>query len=431
MVKDCRELIEAIVRSGLLSRPQVEEAVRALPPAGHEGPERMVEHLVEQGTLSQFQGHKLLQGATLGLKLGPYVLQTPIGKGGMGHVYLAVDERSGKHRAIKVLPPRRARKERRQLERFQREMAIAQQVAHPHLCRTIEAGTWQGVYYIAMEYIPGESLYRLVTTKGPLPVGRAARLFTEVAAALEYAHGLGLIHRDLKPSNIMVTPHDHAKVLDLGLALMEGEEAKVEVVGGKGYVVGSVDYMAPEQTHDATKVDARSDLYALGCTLYFALSGKPPFQGSNHKEKVQAQRHHIPDPIQWRNPDVPDAFGAIVDRLLAKDPAERFPTAAALREALKPWRTAEEERPLDQEEDSTFRKAVDEARTGPLSASLADSPLVNPEQEGGTSKEELSLGKLLAETGRRDIYRLGLLLALFWIVVFLLVGVIGMVRWLG
>src|SRR5205085_8079694 len=215
-----------------------------------------------------------------------------IGRGGMGAVYLAVDYRTGQHVAIKVLPPKRARAEERYLVRFQREMEMSQKVSHPHIAQTHEVGVSQGVYFIAMEYIPGMSLYRLVTTQGTLPVARAAHLFAEVASALEHAHGLGLIHRDLKPSYIMVTPNDHAKVLDLGLAIMEGEVSEdVEVIGGRGYMLGSVDYMAPEQTLDSTQVDGRSDLYAIGCILYFALTGKPPFPGGKTMDKVIAHRH--------------------------------------------------------------------------------------------------------------------------------------------
>src|SRR5262249_48923934 len=155
-----------------------------------------------------------------------------------------------------------------------------QRVSHPHLAYTYDVGVYQGVYFIAMEYVPGKSLYRLVAEEGPLAAPRAARLFAEVAAALDHAHNQGLIHRDMKPSNIPITPHDHAVVLDLGLALIEGETvSNREVMGGQGYVVGTMDYIAPEQSEDACRVDPRADIYALGGTLYYALTGRAPFPG--------------------------------------------------------------------------------------------------------------------------------------------------------
>jgi serine/threonine protein kinase len=248
-------------------------------------------------------------------------------------------------------------------------MEMSQKVSHPHIAQTHEVGVSQGVYFIAMEYIPGMSLHRLVTAQGPLVVSRAAHLFAEVAAALDYAHGLGLIHRDLKPSNIMVTPNDHAKVLDLGLAMMEGEVSEdIEVIGGRGYVVGSVDYMAPEQTLDATQVDGRSDLYALGCALYFALTGKPPFPGGTTKDKIHAHRHQEIDPVQLRNRDIPDNFGRLVHRLLAKKPEDRFPDAAAVRAELLLWCSRDVDRPVEKEGDPVQQAAARALETAPLSA---------------------------------------------------------------
>jgi serine/threonine protein kinase len=212
------------------------------------------------------------------------------------------------------------------------------------------------------------SLYRLVTTQGPLSVPRAAHLFAEVASALEHAHGLGLIHRDLKPSNIMVTPNNHAKVLDLGLAMMEGEVSDdIEVIGGRGYVVGSVDYMAPEQTLDSTQVDGRSDLYALGCALYFALTGKPPFPGGTTKEKLHAHRHQEPDLLRMSSRDVPDRFVDIFRKLLAKKPEDRFPDAGAVRAELLRWSSNETDRPVEKEGDSVQQAAARALQSAPLS----------------------------------------------------------------
>src|SRR5438105_1560068 len=266
--------LKTVLRSGVLDRQELSQALRDVPPDQRQDAEAVADHLVEAGKLSRFQARKLLRGMAVGLVLGPFHVLAPIGKGGMGTVYLARDSRSQLLVALKVLPPKRAREEERLLARFRREMEMCQRVAHPHLAWTYEVGVCQGVYYIAMEYIPGKNLYRLVTEEGPLPVARAARLFAEVAIGLDHAHARGLIHRDLKPSNIIITPHDHAKVLDLGLALMQGEgPAEREVVGGRGYVVGTMDYIAPEQAENPAQVDQRTDIYSLGCSLYFSLTG--------------------------------------------------------------------------------------------------------------------------------------------------------------
>jgi serine/threonine protein kinase len=220
-------------------------------------------------------------------------------------------------------------------------------------------GLCQGVYYIAMEYIPGKNLYRLVSDEGPLPVPRAARLFAEVAAALDHAHNQGLIHRDLKPSNIIITPHDHAKVLDLGLAIVQGEvPADREVIGGRGYVVGTMDYIAPEQAENAAKVDPRSDIYSLGCTLYFALTGQPPFPGGTAVEKIQRHRGEDPVPVPRLNAAVPPAFIGLLRKMMAKDPEQRFATATEVQEKLLSWTFGDVVLPLDRQGDKEYQHAV-------------------------------------------------------------------------
>jgi eukaryotic-like serine/threonine-protein kinase len=353
------DFLRNVLKSGLFGRDQLQEAVRALPAQRREQPTHVADHLIRAGLLTPFQAQRLLEGSTGGLILGPFQLQAPLGRGGMGMVYLALDTRRQQHVALKILLPRKARGEERHLARFIREMELSRRVSHPNVALTLDAGVNRGIYYIALEYIPGETLYRLVTTTGPLPVGRAARLFAEIASGLHHAHSLGLVHRDLKPSNLMVTPHDHAKVLDLGLAFSVGEQVAVpEVAGGKGYLLGSIDYMAPEQAADASAVDARADLYALGCCLYFALTGRPPFPAGSMRDKVHAHRHVEPTLLQNRNPDVPGAFALLVHRLLAKTPAQRFGSAAELEVALKPWCQAWNEAPVETQGDSVFQESV-------------------------------------------------------------------------
>src|SRR5262245_48280329 len=189
--------LKSVLRSGLLDREGLQSALRGVPREQRDDAVALADHLVRTGHLSRFQARKLLKGAALGLILGPYQVLAPIGRGGMGTVYMARDSRSGGLVALKVLPPDRARAEERMLARFQREMELSRRVAHPHLAWTHEVGQVRSVHYIAMEYIPGQNLSRLVAQEGPLEMPRAARLMAEVASGLEHAHNQGLIHRDL------------------------------------------------------------------------------------------------------------------------------------------------------------------------------------------------------------------------------------------
>lgn len=330
--------LRTVLQSGLISPAQLHAALKTAPQGWRKYPRTCAKHLVTLGKLTRFQAGKLLQGAYVGLLLGHYEILSQIGKGGMGSVYLARDKRNGSLLAVKVLPPKRAQSSERLLARFRREMIICQRVAHPHLTRTYSVGVHSGVYYIAMEHIPGKNLHKLVRERGPLAVARAARLFAEVAEGLDHAHAQGLIHRDLKPSNIIVTPADHAKVLDLGLALIQGEAPEDRtIVGGQGYVVGTLDYLAPEQAEDAVKVDHRADIYSLGCSLYFSLTGKPPFPGGNALQKILRHRCDPPTPIERLSPHVPPEFIKLVNCMMEKDKTKRFQSASEVRRALIKW----------------------------------------------------------------------------------------------
>jgi len=366
------EFLKTVLRSGLLTKADLQTALANVPVAGLQDAQAIADQFVHLGLLTQFQATKLLQGASVGLQLGPYRILTPIGKGGMGMVYLGIDMRSKQHVAVKVLSPSKKREGDRHLKRFFRELEISKNLLHPHLVIAQDIGEERGVHYLVMEYIPGQTLYRLVTTQGVLSVARAAHLFSEVAAALEYAHSQGLIHRDMKPANVMVTPNDHAKVLDLGLAIMEGETVdSAEVLGGKGHVVGTFDYIAPEQTRDASKVDPRADVYSLGCTLYFTLTGRPPFPTGSALDKIQAHRKQEPEPIQKLNPTVPEGFAALIRRLMSKQPELRPASMAAVRGLLLPWAAPEPDKPLDQAGDTAFQAAIAALETAPMQADTA------------------------------------------------------------
>lgn len=350
-----------VLKSGLLGRNDLDAALREAPSAGRNDAEFLADYLIKTGRLTHFQAFKLLRGATVGLVMGPYRILSPLGKGGMGRVYLARDGRNGQLLALKVLPPKKARQEESLRARFQREMSLSQLLVHPHLARCYEAGVHEGIYYIAMEFIPGRSLSQLVKAEGPLTVPRAARLFAEICLGLEHAHGQGLIHRDLKPSNIMITPNDHAKVLDMGLAIVQGEMADDHtIVGGRGIVVGTMDYLAPEQAEDSFNVDARADIYSLGCTLYYVLTGQPPFPGGNAIQKIMRHYSEEPPPVGQVNRAVPAGFSDIVHKMMAKRSQYRYASAADLRRDLLPWASGEPARPPDLVGEKEYREALAE-----------------------------------------------------------------------
>lgn len=332
-------------KSRLLESHVLDRAVAKLPTATSRG---VAELLIRSGDLTHYQAGKLLRGHWRGLAVGPYRILAPLGRGGMGTVYLAQDSRCAEELgdepliALKVLPQRIVREEKRMLDRFQRELELGQRTSHTNVTRTLAGGEADGVHFIAMEYVPGKTLRQIVDLGGRLSVGDAARVFADVAAGLTHLHERGIIHRDLKPSNVMVTPNGQAKLLDLGLALVPFDPRAFDptVIGGKGYIVGTMDYISPEQARDATNVTPRSDLYALGCSLYYALSGTPPFPGGTSKDKIRWQRTIEPAPLLELNPSISPEFAQIVELLMAKKPSSRPASAAIVREMLLSWAAA-------------------------------------------------------------------------------------------
>lgn len=365
------DFLRHVLRSELLGRDELQVSLRGVPRDLRDDAQTLADHLVRNGKLTRFQAGRLLKGITQGLVLGPFVVLAPIGRGGMGKVFLVRDTRSRQMVALKILPPRLARTEVRMLARFRREMELSQKVTHQHIAWTYEVGEFRGVLYIAMEYIPGRTLSRIVNDDGPLSPPRAARLMAEVASGLAHAHEQGLIHRDLKPGNILITPRDQAKVLDLGLALIEGETVvDAMVVGGQGYIVGTMDYIAPEQTLDAASVGPRCDLYSLGCTLYFALTGQPPFPGGTSKEKIARHRREKPTPLASLAPDSPPDLVTFVERLMDKNPQRRPSSANEVERELRLWGADDDEPSPDEAEEISYDETV-MMQQGPGSTDLS------------------------------------------------------------
>jgi serine/threonine protein kinase len=278
-------------------------------------------------------GRSLLQPGT---RLGECRIEGLLGCGGMGEVYLAEHELLGRNVAIKVLPAHLANNPEA-VQRFRRSLQILARLhTHPNVAAALHASEHEGRLYLVMEYVPGMDLRAYVRQFGRLPVAQACALIRQTAVGLDYAHGHGIVHRDIKPSNLMLTPDGTVKILDLGLArLLTADSPELASWQTQaGVILGTVDFISPEQSRNAQQADVRSDLYSLGCTFYYLLAGKPPFADGSLPEKLLAHTALSPEAIDQVRPDVPPEIATLVQRLLAKKPAQRYPSARSFLAAL-------------------------------------------------------------------------------------------------
>jgi predicted Ser/Thr protein kinase len=270
----------------------------------------------------------MARGIDIGSTIGRYRIEAVIGRGGMGVVYRAEEPELGRHVAIKVIAPDFADDEAFR-KRFKRESRLAAAIEHPHAVPVYEAGEADGALFLAMRFIDGTDLKTLLRADGRLGQDRAARIVDQVAGALDEAHARGLVHRDVKPGNILVATHrgdDHAYLTDFGLTK---EAAGASALTKTGHWVGTIDYVAPEQI-EGRSVDARSDVYALGCVLYETLTGRVPFEKDSDMAKLFAHVNEPPSTPSLFVPELAPALDEVVGRALAKDPDERYPSAGDL-----------------------------------------------------------------------------------------------------
>jgi WD40 repeat protein/serine/threonine protein kinase len=336
-------LLEELRRIPLLEQAQMAELTGSLAGQFTE-PRALAGELVRRGWLTPYQVNQLFQGRAGQLMLGAFILLERLGEGGMGQVFKARQRKLGRIVALKVI-----RKERLTsadaVRRFRREIQAAAQLSHPNIVLAIDADEHEGTHFFAMEYVEGTDLAKQVKKHGPLPVEQACDCIRQAALGLQHAFERGLVHRDIKPHNLLLTrtggarqpPAAVVKVLDMGLARLNAhgdDEYSSSTLTQEGAVMGTPDYIAPEQAMDSRSADIRADLYSLGCTFYFLLTGRVPFPGGTVMEKLFRHQTQPPPSVLSLRPDVPPSVAAVVHRLMAKRPADRYQTPAELIVAL-------------------------------------------------------------------------------------------------
>ena len=282
---------------------------------------------VKAGKLTPYQAAAVYQKKSRGLLIGNYLILDKVGEGGMGKVFKARHRKLGRLGALKILPPSFAR-DRGAVMRFRREFEAAGRLKHPNLVAAFEADEDRGVHFLVMDFVEGMDLNRLVGERGPLSVAKGVDYVIQAARGLEAAHAMGIIHRDIKPGNLMLDRGGTVRVLDLGLArIVDANNPFCKTATGRltqsGMYMGTIDYMAPEQADDPHGVDHRADIYSLGCTLFFLLTGQEPFSEGTVLKRMLAHQQQAAPSLRANRPEASPALEAAYKKMMSKRPDQR------------------------------------------------------------------------------------------------------------
>jgi serine/threonine protein kinase len=332
--------IDYVERSQLVEEEALRKALDQLR-AEHGGAlpddtDLVANHLIKAGLLTTWHVENIFNRRYKGFILGKYKLLRHIGSGGMSAVYLAEHKMLKRQRAIKILPKRRV-KDSSYLARFHLEAQATASLDHPNIVRAYDVDNEGEQHYLVMEYIEGKDLQTIVKQEGPLPLEPACNYVAQAAEGLAYAHQNNLIHRDVKPANLLVDEKGVVKILDLGLALYSDEDKASLTVAHNENVLGTADYLSPEQAVNSHKVDHRTDIYSLGCTLYFLLTGHPPFPDGSLAQRIAKHQREMPEDIRKDRPECPRDLVDICVRMMQKRPEKRFQSMRDVAEALQTW----------------------------------------------------------------------------------------------
>jgi len=337
-----KQLLELIQKSQLLTTAELKAALTDLQKSnGGKIPadtQRIANELIKADKLTEWQFNKLLTGKYKGFFLGKYRLRSHLGSGGMSSVYLADHTMMNRRVAVKVLPRGKVN-DRSYLERFYVEAQAVAALDHPNIVRAFDVDADGDTHYLVMEYVKGLDLHKLIKgAERPLHFGLAADYIRQAALGIQHAHDAKLIHRDIKPANLLLAEDGVVKLLDLGLARFAEQEDGSVTKAHKENVLGTADYLAPEQAINSHDVDGRVDIYSLGCTLYYLLAGHPPFNEGSLAQRIASHQNADPKPIREIRPDCPEPLAEICHTMMAKKPGDRIQTAGDVAKRLDKWK---------------------------------------------------------------------------------------------
>ena len=331
-----KSFLKILERSGIVPEADLKSELAKLAEiaAGRTlGSADVAKHLVQSGLLTEWHTEKLKAGKYKGFFLGKYKLLGHLGTGGMSSVYLAEHKISKQRRAIKVLPRKKVA-DKSYLDRFYLEARAAASLNHPNVVRIYDICQEDRTHYMVMEFVDGQDLYEVVSKQGVLQFDLAAKYGAQACDGLMHAHQRELVHRDIKPANLLRTTDENIKILDLGLALVNQDDAESLTLLYNDKVMGTADYLSPEQAVNSHEVDQRTDIYSLGCTMYFLVTGHPPFPKGTLAQRIAMHQTKEPEDLRASRPDCPPPLLAAIKKMMQKKREDRFQSCHDVKEVL-------------------------------------------------------------------------------------------------